>query len=202
MDKKLFVVTNRKLVNGRNLIDVINGAVKGRADAVILREKDLCTDELYRLALELKQKINDKIPLIINGNLEVAENIAASGVHFSYGQFINRKKKFKGLNGVSIHSLEEGENVQNIGADYILAGHIFNTSCKKGLEGRGTDYLKKLCDNLSIPVIAIGGISLDNINYVLEAGADGIAVMSSVMEAENPEDVVYKTKEAVRLFTG
>jgi thiamine-phosphate pyrophosphorylase len=195
MDKKLFVVTNRKLVNGRNLIDVINGAVKGGADAVILREKDLSTDELYRLALKLKQKINNKIPLIINGNLEVAEYIGASGVHFSYEQFINRKKKFAGINGVSIHSLEEAENVQNIGADYILAGHIFSTACKKGLEGRGTDYLKKLCDNLRIPVIAIGGINLGNINNVLEAGVDGIAIMSSVMEAEKSEEVVYKMKE-------
>lgn len=197
MDKKLFIITNRKLVKKRSLTDVIDRAVKGGADAVILREKDLSTEELYKLALELKLIINNKIPLIINGNLEVYENIAASGIHLSYDEFMKCEDTNYRLIGSSIHSLEEGLFVQKKGADYVLAGHIFKTACKQGIDGRGLDYLQQICNELRIPVIAIGGIEKNNVKSIIEAGAFGIAVMSSVMEAEKPEKVVYDLKEAL-----
>lgn len=197
MDRLLFVVTNRKLIKNKGLAEVVRSAVNGGADAIILREKDLSYSELYKLALELKKTINNKIPLIINGNLKAAESTNVKGIHFSYDKFMtinNIKQKIK---GVSIHSLEEGIKAQKKEIDYVLAGHIFETRCKKGLKGRGIGYLKNLSDNLNVPVIAIGGIKLSNVESVLNAGAAGIAIMSSVMEADDPEKIVYKLKQKI-----
>ena len=198
MDKKLFVVTNRKLIKKGDLSDVVKACVKGGADAIILREKDLHFEELYALALSLNNTIENKIPLIVNNNFQVAKAALTRGIHLSFSPFMNFKEKYNGLKGVSIHSLEEGICAESKGANYVLAGHVFNTSCKMGIEGRGLVYLQQLCERLTLPVIAIGGIDLNNIKEVLNAGASGIAVMSSVMEADNVEGLVHDIKEAMR----
>lgn len=198
MDKKLFVVTNKKLIKKGNLCDVVRACVKGGADAIILREKDLPFEELYALAISLKNVIEDKIPLIINSNFQVVKESSTSGIHLSYNPFMDFKEKYDGLKGVSIHSLEEGICVESMGANYLLAGHIYNTSCKMGLEGRGLVYLKQLCERLTLPVIAIGGIDLNNVKEVLKAGAGGIAVMSSVMEADDVTKLVHDIKDTMQ----
>lgn len=200
MDGKLFVVTNRKLVKDGDLIRVVEASVKGGADAIILREKDLASEDLGRLALEIKEVVKEKIPLIINGNYEVAIKAKADGIQLSYTTFLDFNKDYDKLTGVSIHALEEAKNADNMRADYLLAGHIFNTDCKKGLKGRGTEFLKEICDKTSIPVIAIGGINLNNISGILKSGAKGVAIMSSVMEADNPEDIVNKLKKAIENY--
>lgn len=200
MDGKLFIVTNRKLIKKGNIYTVVEGCVKGGADAIILREKDLKFDEIYVLAKRVKEIIRDRIPLIINGNYDVAMKLGVDGIQLSYDVFLKFNQDYNKLKGVSIHSLEEAKNVSNIGADYVLAGHIFDTACKAGLKGRGIKFLNEICSNVSIPVIAIGGIELNNINSVLKAGAKGIAIMSSAMEADNPEDIVYKTKKAINSY--
>lgn len=197
MGKKLFVVTNRKLIKKGNLCDVVKASVKGGADAIILREKDLSFEQLYALAISLKEVVENRIPLIVNNNLDVAKKASVSGIHLSYKPFMNFKEKYDRIKGVAIHSVEEGLCVENKGADYLLAGHIYNTSCKLGLEGRGLGFLKELCERLTLPVIAIGGIDLNNIQSVLNAGASGVAVMSSVMEADNVERLVYDIKEKI-----
>lgn len=197
MSKKLYVVTNRKLIKHGKLEDVVRASVKGGADAIILREKDLTPEELYETAMRILQYIKENVPLIINGNYEVARMSEAAGVHLNYDSFMNFDKAYSKLAGVSIHSLEEGIAVQNKGADYVIAGHIYNTSCKKDLPGRGIAFLKTICDILTLPVIAIGGINEDNVREILECGAAGIAVMSSVMEAEDAEKVVYRLKDAM-----
>lgn len=200
MDGKLFVVTNRKLIKDGNIDNVIEASVKGGADAIILREKDLADEELYMLAIKIKEIVDNRIPLIINGNYNVAMKLKAEGIQLSYDVFLKFNQNYNRLKGVSIHSLDEAKNVYNMGADYIIAGHIFNTACKAGLPGRGIEFLSEICSNIAIPVIAIGGIDLNNINSVLGAGAKGIAIMSSVMEADNPECVVYRTKEAMNNY--
>jgi len=200
MNRKLFIITNRKLIKKGDLYTVTEACVQGGADAIILREKDLSSEELYITACRLKKIINNKIPLIINGNYDVAVRCKTEGVHLSYDIFIKFNNKYNELKGVSIHSLEEAKMVNNMNADYILTGHIFNTACKAGLPGRGIEFLKDICGNLSLPVIAIGGIDENNINSVLEAGASGAAIMSSVMEADNPKDVVYKMKSIINNF--
>lgn len=179
-------VTNRLLNQERSLAYIIEEAIKAEVDYIILREKDLNTEELLDLALQLKPKfINSKSKFIINGDIEVAKKVKADGIHLSYDKYMKANIDFNVLAGVSVHSLEEAVNAEKKGADYIIYGHIFQTKCKEGLMPRGLENLKILRNNINIPLIAIGGINKENAAAVIEAGADGIALMSSIMEAEN-----------------
>lgn len=187
MKRKLYIVTNRKLIQKGNIYSIVENAIYGGTDAIILREKDLPHDELLSMAENLK-KITDKgnVPLIINNNIEVAMEINAYGYHTSFQNFINTPRKFPRIIGVSVHNLEEAIASERFGADYLLAGHVFETDCKKGLKGKGISFIKKICDSVSIPVIAIGGINESNVDDVLNSGVYGVAVMSSIMMSEAP----------------
>ena len=124
-----------------------------------------------------------------NYDLNLDEKYNIEGIHLSYEIFksLNKNirekliKKYKRI-GVSIHSLEEAKDVENLGATYVVAGHIFETDCKKGLEPRGLNFIKELSSILTIPIFAIGGINEENSNLVLNSGAFGVCMMSSLMK--------------------
>jgi len=184
---KLYLVTNRKLAAGGNLLRVIGPAIEGGIDAVILREKDLPTNHLLLIALQIKKIIaNRRVSIIVNNNLEVANTIRADGYHTSFRDFMQPKPRFDGWNGVSVHNLDEAIRAEQNGASYLLVSHIFATACKPGLEPKEVDLIKKIKMNVNIPVIALGGINPGNCKQVLDAGADGIAVMSFIMQADDP----------------
>ena len=157
---------------------------KSNLKYLILREKDLEHKELIVMAEKIKKILSDSnIKLIINKDVEAAEKINAFGVQLSFKDFSEgRGKYFKGLRGVSIHSLNEAVEAEKKGADYILYGHVFITECKKGLPPRGLDELREICNEINIPVYAIGGINKENYKSVLETGARGIAIMSTLMK--------------------
>ena len=205
-DKKVFVVTNRHLIEQGNIYDVIEKCASKGVDGVILREKDLSYESLKQMAEGIK-RITDKydIPLIINGNIHVAKDINAYGFHTGFEVFkgmgigskciseqngdellenriVNfslQEHQFKKLAfGVSIHSADEAVEAEKLGADYLIAGHVFHTDCKPGLKGRGIEFIQNICRSVSIPVIAIGGISPENLKQVLNTRVFGVAVMS------------------------
>lgn len=209
-DKKIFIVTNRHLIEKGNIYDVIEKCALKGADGVILREKDLSYDSLKKMAEGIKN-ITDKysIPLIINGNIDVAKDVNAYGFHtgvdglrriFPMTQVISKHEEKEGLEctfaafrgreydpkklvlGVSVHSSDEAIEAEKLGANYIIAGHIFETECKSGLKGRGIEFIQKVCESVKIPVIAIGGITPNNINEVLNTKVFGVAVMSYGMK--------------------
>ncbi|MCY6356856.1 thiamine phosphate synthase [Clostridium sp. ZS2-4] len=183
----LYLITNRNIVKYGNLYSVVQKAVEGGVDAIILREKDLSFEELMLASEKIKDIIADKnVRLIINGNIEVAKKIKAAGFHIGFKKFMEEKYKFDGLLGVSVHSLEEAVSAEKNGANYILAGHVYETDCKKGLKPRGVDFIKSIASSVNIPVIALGGIDEKNIKNVIAAGAHGAAVMSYIMAAEDP----------------
>ncbi|GFZ31300.1 thiamine phosphate synthase [Clostridium zeae] len=195
MNKGIYIITNRKLIEERTLTEVIESSVKGGAVAVILREKDLDADSLMELAIKLKEKVSRSTSLfIINGSYEVAKTVGADGLHLSFNNFMSFQEEFNGFLGVSVHSLEEAILAEQKGASYLIAGHIFETSCKEGMKGRGLDFLSKICESVTIPVIAIGGISEHNISNIMKCGAYGAAVMSSVMQSEDPESYICKLR--------
>ena len=199
---KLNIITNRKLCENENLekqIEKIFSAYERKIIlknfdivALTLREKDLDKNEYLNLVKKIYpicKKYGIDLILHQNYDLNLDEKYNIEGIHLSYEIFksLNKNirekliKKYKRI-GVSIHSLEEARKVENLGASYVVAGHIFETDCKKGLKPRGLNFIEELSSILTIPIFAIGGINEENSNLVLNSGAFGVCMMSSLME--------------------
>ena len=103
-------------------------------------------------------------------------------LQLSYQSFLDQKWKSGQITWVSVHTVEEAINAERLGADGLIAGHIFVTDCKKGLAPRGLDFLKEVCDAVSIPVFAIGGIDEKNSQSVIDSGAFSVCMMSNLMK--------------------
>lgn len=205
-EDKTYIVTNRHLITQGTIYDVIEKCALRGAKGIFLREKDLSYVELKEMACGIKEITNKfNIPLIINSNIVVAKEIGAYGFHAGFQNFKsiaikeNLKLHYKKeifintmdysktsdfVIGVSVHSIEEAIESEKLGADYLIAGHVFETNCKLGLKGRGVEFIQTICERVRIPVIAIGGINSMNLKEVLSVGAFAVAVMSSAMEIE------------------
>jgi len=184
----LYLITNRSLIKSGNIYSVVLEALRGGANAVILREKDLSYDELLPIAFRLKNITNSfGAQLIINSNLKAAIISNASFFHIGIEDFKRKKLDLNGaLFGLSVHSATEAIEAEKLGAKYVLASHIFETDCKKGLKPRGIEMIRDIKTKVNIPVIALGGINENNLKKTIEAGANGVAVMSYIMASPNP----------------
>ena len=203
LDKiKLNIISNRKLCENENFEKQIQKIFSAYEKKIILknfeivaltlREKDLYKNEYLKLIEKIypicqKYKIN----LILHQNyaLNLDDKYNIEGIHLSYSIFksLNENikaeliKKYKRI-GVSVHSLNEAKEVESLGASYVVAGHIFETDCKKGLEPRGLKFIEDLSSALSIPIFAIGGIDEKNSLSVINSGAFGVCMMSTLMK--------------------
>lgn len=158
---------------------------------IILREKDLSEKEYKGLALKaLEICRRHRVPMACNSFYKVAAEIGAEGIHLplALAETISLSP-YKNV-GISVHSPDEALRAQELGADYIVYGHIFATDCKKGLPPRGTEQLRKICHSLTIPTYAIGGITPQNYKEVINAGARGICLMSSLMKTQSPKKLI------------
>jgi len=199
---KLNIISNRKLCENGDLEKQIEKIFSDYEKKIILenfeivsltlREKDLNKNEYLKLIEEIypicqKYKIN--LILHQNYDLNLDEKYDIEGIHLSYSIFksLNQNikaeliKKYKRI-GVSIHSLDEAKEVENLGASYLVAGHIFETDCKKGLKPRGLKFIEDLSSTLTIPIFAIGGIDEKNSQSVINSGAFGVCMMSNLMK--------------------
>lgn len=153
--------------------------------ALILREKDLSEAEYEKLAESVKCLCDQsKTQLILHSFPDVARKLGISAIHMPLAAFAAMSEEQKALyaiRGASVHSVEDALLAQRAGATYVTAGHIFVTDCKKGLPGRGLEFLKNVCEAVDIPVYAIGGIDETNAGLCIEAGADGVCMMSGYM---------------------
>ena len=185
--KDVIVITNRHLVEGDYLTQ-ISKVVSLHPHAVILREKDISDAEyeaLARAVLDICDKA--QVPCFIHSRYDIARRLGCSNIHVSItglqesGHEINQ---FENVS-VSCHSLEDVTCAISHGATQIILGTIYETECKKGLKGKGAEFVREICeytkDNGDIPVYAIGGISPDNIAEVKAAGAHGGCMMSYMM---------------------
>jgi len=203
LDKiKLNIISNRKLCENENLEKQIEKFFSAYERKIILknfdivaltlREKDLNKNEYLKLIEKIypicqKYKIN--LILHQNYDLNLDEKYMIKGLHLSYEIFksLNKNiregliKKYKRI-GVSVHSLNEAKEVESLGASYVVAGHIFETDCKKGLEPRGLKFIEDLSSTLTIPIFAIGGINQENSYLAIKSGAFGVCMMSSLMK--------------------
>ncbi|MZQ74811.1 MAG: thiamine phosphate synthase [Peptoclostridium sp.] len=196
------MITNRKQAE-EGFIGTIEAAAAAGADFIILREKDMKDAALERLAREVKKAISGSgAELIINTSLNVARNVGACGVHMTFADFMECDVEMirQEFNiGVSVHSLQEAEAAVKKGADYILAGHIFQTDCKAGARPRGIEFIRRIRKALPrVKLIAIGGIMPENARQVISAGADGVAVMSLVMKSANSYEEVKNLAKSLK----
>ena len=203
LDKiKLNIISNRKLCENENLEKQIKKIFSAYEKKIILknfdivaltlREKDLNKNEYLKLiekVYPICQKYKINLILHQNYDLNLDEKYDIEGIHLSYSIFksLNQKikaeliKKYKRI-GVSIHSLDEAKEVESLGASYVIAGHIFKTDCKKGLEPRGLKFVEDLSSILSIPIFVIGGIDEKNSLSVIDSGAFSVCMMSTLMK--------------------
>lgn len=198
MNKQLHVISDGKL-SIEEFMDIAI-VIEPYVDKFHLREKQKSAKAIHDSVTLL---INNGIPLskiIINDRIDVAL-VLQTGIQLAYHSLPIDivKQAFPEMHaGCSIHSLEEAKMAQNGGADYLLYGHVFESSSKKGLLPRGLKELAKIKEAVSIPVLAIGGITPENLKQVLHTSADGIAIMSGIIQAEDPLYAVKRYVKAIK----
>ncbi len=196
----LFAVTNSSLCR-EDFLTRIDKIARAGPDRIILREKQLPRDKLCRLAEKCSEICAGySVPFSVNSDIEAARGLSAD-IHLPYSLFTEKHEKLDGFKttGVSVHSIEEAAAAQKLGASYLIAGHIFATECKKGLEPRGLEYLSEIAHSVTVPVLGIGGITYDNASEVMATGAAGICVMSRLMICDDPVNEVKKLKLRLNL---
>ena len=184
--KNVITVTNRKL-SSRPFMEQMERVVKLHPKAVILREKDLSEEEYAELAAQILTLCKQyQVPCMLHTYLETARKLQHPYIHLSLFLLKENSEKLSDFLavGCSIHSVEEAKEAQKLGATYLTAGHIYTTECKKGLPPRGLDFLREVCNAVTIPVYAIGGIhaGTGQIREVMECGASGACIMSEMMK--------------------
>ena len=191
IDLSLYLVTD-KSDDVEKLLKTIEEAIKGGVTVVQIREKTAETLDFYNLALKVKEittKYN--VPLIINDRVDVALAIDAEGVHVGQSDMpCDVTRKLIGedkILGVSAATIDEAIKAEKDGADYIGTGAVFPTATKDDAPSITKQDLKDVVDSINIPVVAIGGITLENASQLKDTGIAGLSVVSAIMSAENPK---------------
>lgn len=168
-----------------------------------IREKQKSAIELYEGIQWLLEAGIAKQKIIINDRVDIAVTLELAGVqigHHSLPVKVVRNKFPNVLIGCSTHSLEEVQKAEQDGANYAFFGHIFSSTSKLGLEPRGCQTLENIARNVQLPIIAIGGITPENANTVLNHGAAGIAVISGIIEAKDKRAIAEKYSNVLSIW--
>ena len=197
----LYAVTDRHWLNGASLYEQVEQAIEGGASFVQLREKELGQEAFLQEAIEIQKLCRKyRVPFVINDNVEIARSIDADGVHV--GQSDMEAGNVRALIGedkilgVSAQTVEQAVLAEKRGADYLGVGAVFHTGSKADASEVSFETLKAICEAVKIPVIAIGGISRDNVLSLGGSGICGIAVISAIFAQK---DIRGATSELRRL---
>lgn len=199
----LYLVTDRSLSLGRDLSWIVEEAVKGGVTMVQLREKDCSTKQFVELAIQLKKMLASyRLPLIINDRVDVALASDADGLHIGQDDMpylIARKLLGKNkIIGLSVETMEEVFEANKLDVDYIGISPIFATSTKTDTKQPfGIEGIKKVMAVSKHPAVAIGGIHSNNTKEIIEAGANGIAVVSEICSAADPRKAAENLKNII-----
>ena len=208
-DKKdllLYAVTDRHWLDKRSLKEVVKESLDGGATFVQLREKTLEDDKFLEEAKELKQLCKEyNVPFVINDNVDIAIAMDADGVHVGQSDMeagnVREKLGPDKIIGVSAQTVEQAVLAEQRGADYLGVGAVFPTGSKDDAVEVSHETLKAICEAVSIPVIAIGGISVGNVKELAGSGIVGIAVISAIYAAKDikkaTEDLKAETARVV-----
>ena len=203
----LYAVTDQMwLKEGETLGDVVESVLRNGATFLQIREKDLAQDAFEAEAEQLKTLCAQHgVPFVVNDSVEIALQCDADGVHVGQSDIKGRDIRAMigpdKILGISAGTVEEAVAAEKAGADYIGVGAIFTTSTKKNARNMTMEQLKEIVSSVSIPVVAIGGISAENILQLCGSGVDGVAVVSAIFAAEDPgkatADLLKLTEEMV-----
>ncbi len=203
IDYSLYLVTDRGLARGRSTLEIVSAAVKAGATVVQLREKDCSTREFVEEALNIKGFLKTRdVPLIINDRLDVAQAVKADGVHLGQSDMpLTIAREILGdsmIIGISAESLQEAIEAEKGGADYLGVSPIYATPTKTdtalplGLKG-----LRAIRKAVKLPLVGIGGLNRNNAADVIRSGADGVAVVSAIVAAADPETAASELKNII-----
>lgn len=189
----LYAVTDRMWVGEQTLYEQVESALKGGATCIQLREKELDDPVFLDEAAEMRKLCKKyEVPLIINDNPDVAVKSGADGVHVGQSDMKAEEiRKIPGhenlILGVSVRTVEQAAEAEKSGADYLGVGAVFPTSTKLDADSVTYETLKRICEAVSIPVVAIGGINRNNILRLSKSGVDGVALVSAIFAAKDIE---------------
>ncbi len=205
-DLLLYAVTDRHWLSGETLCDQVEKALKGGATFIQLREKNLDDESFYKEAVEIQSLCKKyHVPFVINDNVDIAVKINADGVHVGQNDMealdVRAKLGSDKIIGVSAQTVEQALLAEKHGADYLGVGAVFPTGSKDDADDVSHETLKAICDAVNIPVIAIGGITYDNVRELSGTGIVGIAVISAIFGAGDIEkatdELKIRTKQAL-----
>ena len=201
IDLSLYLVTGNS-DDVEKFLNTIEEAIQGGVSVVQIREKTADTLDFYNLALKVKEittKYN--VPLIINDRVDIALAIDADGVHVGQSDMpCDVTRKLIGpdkILGISAATVDEAKKAESDGADYIGSGAVFPTATKDDAESVTKEELKNIVESINIPVVAIGGINLENAHELIDTGIAGLSVVSAIMSSDNPKK---SSEELLKIF--
>ena len=202
-DLLLYAITDRRNLDKKVFFEKIEEALQGGVTILQLREKELDEDSFINEAIEVKKICrNHGVPLIINDNVNVALKSGADGVHVGIEDMpideIRRTVPDSFIIGATCKTVEQAQSAERLGADYMGVGAVFPSPTKKNAVRITREQLKEICTSVSIPAVAIGGISLENVDELKGGGMSGIAVVSAVFSADDIQKAASLLKEKAK----
>lgn len=196
----LYAVTDRYWLGEETLLSQVEKAIKGGATFIQLREKNLDHDSFLKEAIEIQKLCKQyKIPFVVNDDVDIALTMDADGVHVGQSdmeaQDVREKIGPDKIIGVSAQTVEQAILAEKRGADYLGVGAVFPTGSKDDADDVSFDTLKAICQAVSIPVVAIGGISRNNVMELKGSGIDGIAVISAIFAQKDIEKATAELRD-------
>jgi thiamine-phosphate pyrophosphorylase len=207
VDPSLYVVLDRTAARGRDLVELLGQALAGGSRMIQLREKEWPSGRILPLAEKLRAACAAAgATFIVNDRVDLALAVGAHGVHLGQDDLPARAARpllRPGMIlGISTHSVEQARAAQADGADYVAVGSMFATTSKADFQLVGPDLLRKLRGEIRVPLVGIGGITPDNVSEVIRAGADGVAVISAVCAAADPQAAAARFLTHIRAARG
>jgi thiamine-phosphate diphosphorylase len=203
IDWSLYFVADVSAAGGRDLAALVEAAAEGGVTAVQLRAKELGTRDFLNLALRLVERLAARrVPLLINDRVDVTIACGAAGVHLGQDDLpVADARRLLGKGrviGLSVNTLQEALAAEAAGADYIGLGPVFATTTKvTPLPVLGAEGVARVRTRVKLPIIAIGGVNEENARRLMEAGADGVAVVSALMNASDPAAAARRLRQAL-----
>ena len=192
-NNSLYLLTDRNIA-GLPHIQIVRKALKAGVRVIQFREKNMSKKELYKEAVSIREIVGKyRATLIINDYVDIAKAVDAHGVHLGQEDMpVEEARKVLGkrkIIGISTHSVAQAVRAERAGADYIGFGPIFQTSTKDAGRPKGIDSLRKIRKRTHIAVVAIGGITWENVHEVLESGADACAIAAGILSGDIEENI-------------